>query len=46
MLTVMEELDICSILSTLPPEEYIVGVTGKDMELGLKISKTLPCSVL
>ena len=46
LLVVMEELDICTRPATLPPEEEIVGVTVKDMEVGLKRSTTLPCSIL
>ena len=42
----MGELDIGPIPGTLPTEEEIVGVKVKDMEVGLKRSTTLPCSML
>ena len=32
--------------ATLTPKEEIVGVTVQYMEVGLKISTTLPCSML
>ena len=42
----MGELDIGPIPVTLPTKEEIVGVKVKDMEVGLKRSTTLPCSML
>ena len=40
------ELDIGSTPATLPTEEEIVGVKVKDMEVGLKRSTTITCSML
>ena len=45
-MVVMGELDIGPIPGTLPTKEEIVGVKVKDMEVGLKRSTTLPCSML
>ena len=42
----IRDLDIGSIPATIPTKEEIVGVTVKDKEVGLKISDTLPCSML
>ena len=43
---VMGELDICPRPSTLPTKEDKVGTTVQDMEVGMKRSATLPCSML
>ena len=43
---VMKELDIGTIPDSLPPKEEIVGVMVQDVEVGLKISTTLPCSTM
>ena len=42
----MGELDIGTITANLTPKKEIVGVTLEDMEVGLKISTTIPCSML
>ena len=42
---VMGCLNIGPRTSTIPPEEEIVGVKLKDMEVGLNRSTTLPCSI-
>ena len=42
----MGELDIGPILATLPPKEYIVGLMVQDVEVVMKRSTTLPCSML
>ena len=42
LLVVMGDLDIGSILDTLPPKEDILGVSVQDVELGLKRSTNLP----
>ena len=43
---VMGELDIGTRPANLPPQEYIVGVKVQDIEVGLNISTTPPCSIL
>ena len=45
-MVVMGESDIGPIPATLPTKEEIVGVKVKDMEVGLKRSTNLPCSML
>ena len=42
----MGELDIGTIPATIPPKKEILGVTSEEMEVGLKISTTLTCSML
>ena len=42
----MGYLDIGTIPSTFTTKEEIVGVMLKNMEVGLKISNTIPCSML
>ena len=46
LLVVMGELDICLRSDTIPPKEDIVGVMLQDVEVGLKISATIHCSIL
>ena len=46
LLMVMRELDIGPRPDTIPPKEEIVGVMVQDVEVGLKILSTLPCSIL
>ena len=41
----MRDLVISPIPDTIPPNEEIVGVTVQDMEVGLKRSTTLTCSM-
>ena len=43
---VMVYLDIGTIPSTLTFEEEIVGASVQNMEVGLNISTTIPCSML
>ena len=45
-MVVMGELDIGPIPATIPSKEVIVGVMVKDVEVGLKRSTTLTCSML
>ena len=42
----MGGLDIGPRPSIIPPEEEISGMKFQDMEVGLKISTALPCSIL
>ena len=42
ILVVMGDLDICTRPGTITPRGEIVGVKLQDMEVGLKISTTLP----
>ena len=46
LLVAIGELDLGTIPDTIPPKEDIVGVMVQDMELGLNISTTCPCSLL
>ena len=46
MLVVIRELDIGPRPATLPTKEEIVVLIVKDTEVVLKISDTLPCSML
>ena len=46
LLVVMGELDIGPRPDTIPSKQVIVGVMVKDVEVGLKRSTTLPCSML
>ena len=46
LLMVMRELDIGPRPDTIPPKEEIVGVMVQDVEVGLKISYNIPCSIL
>ena len=42
----MGELDVGPRPDTLPPKEEILGMMVQDLELGMKISTTLPCSIV
>ena len=42
----MVELDIGQITATLTPKDRLVGLMVQDVEVGLKKSTTLPCSIL
>ena len=46
LLVVMRELDMGTRPATITPKEEILGVTVKDLEVGIKIPVTLPCSML
>ena len=42
----MGDWDIGHIPANIPPEEEILGMKVQDKEVGMKISTTLPCSML
>ena len=42
----MGQFDIGTIPANLPPKEDIVGMIVQDMEVGLKVSTTIYCSML